>query len=523
MKTKIFRKQTIIQCLLLVLAIAFGGSAAMAFDITPHPDATPDEAGLPTDLSGGVLSLTNDELANLTQEEIDKHVGQFYADAFVLDGIVRSSKNVIKNQNNKITFYSFAQKVRKFAIPTGQEITAASKVSVKTMTLSSTVAKSFKKTDLVHFLKIKGYSEPVNGTQTAKGYLTALVTDKTDTTVTFTVINGVLDSTVKIFPDVPAGTEMLVGLNALAESQKVVDPFLTGLVGEERFLQKSGFNIVRTEKEIQAALKIPGMANLIEQAAMKEHRRSRTYNLIMGVQGAMLVQQDENMGEEYVRFAEGILAQTKIAFTLDDTQEMSYTDLLAISKAQHANIFSTRNSVCLCGRNRIEKISRIKYFQETTDVAFQNLNIGKVIDSYKDVFGRIEFKYEPLMDEIGLTNVGILFEPDAAVRYVSRNGNTSTEEVNKREAQRTIFIEEEAYFLRNYSSMLIGSSQDLLDLEGISDPEITITDVATLPTTPTDGQVVHLTAANGGFDKDSILIYNATTAKWSHYEGIINS
>lgn len=521
----IIRKQTFIQLLLLVLAIAFGASSAMAFDTTPSTElgARADEAGLDTDLTGGILSLTNMELANLTVEQIDQYVGSFFADAFVLDGIVRSCPNVIKNENNKITYYRFAQKVRKYALPTGQGILQSDNVSVKTITLSSSIAKAFKKTDIVHFLKVPGYGPIENGSQKQRGWLNALVTATTDTSITIKVINGIAgtDGTTIVFPTVAAGKNMLIGTNAMAESQKILDPYMVGMSGSEKYLQKQGFNIVQTEKEMQAALKLTGMSKLVEASAIKEHRRGRTYNLILGAQGDMMVAQDGNMGSEYVRFSDGILAQTKIAYTIDDTTPMSEDDLLGVSKAQHANIFSSHKSVCICGRDRIEKISKIKFFK-TTDVGYQELNIGSVIKSYEDAFGRIEFKYEPLMDEMGMENIGIIFEPDNAVRYVSRGGDTKKEDVTGREAQRTIFIEEDAYFLRDYSSMLIGSSEDILDLESISNPEVTITDVATLPTTPTDGEVVHLTADAGGFESGSILIYSATTEKWSHYEGIIN-
>ena len=89
-----------------------------------------------------------------------------------------------------------------------------------------------------------------------------------------------------------------------------------------------------------------------------------------------------------------------------------------------------------------------------------------------------------------------------------------------REATRDIHTQIDCLALKGFNSIMVGRSEDLLNLAG-NDKSVVATSVTELPANPSAGQIVFLTAENGGWAANSLLQYNGVTGKWEEYSGVI--
>ena len=92
-----------------------------------------------------------------------------------------------------------------------------------------------------------------------------------------------------------------------------------------------------------------------------------------------------------------------------------------------------------------------------------------------------------------------------------------------REASRDIHIETDCLALKGYNSILVGPSNMILDLSG-DDTTLNYSEEDAIPTESlTDGMIVLLTAASGGWAEGDLIVYDAETKTWSRYSGVIEA
>ena len=109
-----------------------------------------------------------------------------------------------------------------------------------------------------------------------------------------------------------------------------------------------------------------------------------------------------------------------------------------------------------------------------------------------------------------------------AVRYVKRDQRTDKQDMKKgtgevQEAQREIFSMIDCIALKGYNAILVGPAEKMGMVAGLTAAKNISQVTATLPDSPKTGTMVYLTAANGGFGVDSIVIYNGKN--WEVFDG----
>ena len=163
------------------------------------------------------------------------------------------------------------------------------------------------------------------------------------------------------------------------------------------------------------------------------------------------------------------------------------------------------------------------------EIKFENVDVaGMAIKAWKNNFGQIDFVYAPVLDLIGFAKFAAVLDIKNAVHYVKRANRTDSVDMKKgtgevREAKREIYSRIDCIALRGYNSILVGPSSE------IANASILLPNIANFATkwngvtsiTPSNGDVVYLTADYGGFSAGDLLQYVAATTSWVEYAGEI--
>jgi hypothetical protein len=507
-------KGGIISLMFLALALIFGSSYAMAVGTT-------DDQGLDTQFKDSTASGSKITEFDLAFDEIDDHIAKFRPYQFPLETDFRKDTQQRKVMGYEIDHYSSGQEILEGV--TNAAITNAGMASSVVLPTIAASKVMFTKDNTIAVPDVDGYA--ADGT-TVNGCLMLIVIDKTTAgVVTVEALNGPLNAGDMYVPAIADASSLIVCANACAESQMVVAPENYQPRPSTVYLQKKIVNVVITDFFKEIIKKIPLMETDIREDALYKFRRKNARSLWIGAKSKRKVNQGTTMGDEYVYTSDGVLRQVDRLYGIADVVE--YQDLIGISKMQFTTNSANNEANVYCGKNFIEKLLNID-FEKHKDVEFTAKTVlGVDIKAFKSTFGTLNFKYDPTLDDIGYSEFAVVVDIKSAVRYVKVDEKNTKVDMKEgagdvREATRDITTQIDCLALRGYNSILVGQS-DTLVARYTPNITINVTTVATLPATPSDGDIVYLSAADAPWPAGSLIIYNGTTTDWEEYHGVIEA
>lgn len=517
------KRLDLLSVLFFGLAMLFGADAAMAMAVTDDTadaaGATKDEAGINTDLSGTAASATQIREGDLADPEIDEYISKFRPYKFALDTDLRKKAKQHKVKGYEVEHYASG------STPLNGTIYAqVTKAASVTLTVGTHISKDDLKMlapySTLCLPNVMGYDEA--GTL-EEGALMLEVLERTANTVVLGPINGPIEGGEMKVPVIPASTEFMVCANACSESQMQVSPENYQPRPKTVYLQKKIVNMVMTDHFKEIVKKVPFYEQDLKDDALYNFRRKSSRTLWVGKQRKVKRLISDTMGEEFVYTSEGILRQITNMFAMQDT--LSFSDLVAICKMQFTDYSVSNEAEVYCGKDFMEKLLNID-FTKHKDISFTaHQDIGIDIRSFNSTWGRLNFKHEQALDDLGYSNAAVVLDMKSATRYIKEEDKTQMVDMKKgagetREATREIHTQIDCLALHGHNSILVGPTELLFKFKDPSKATI-LTTAAELPSAPADGQVVYLTANNGGFAKGSLVQYSALTKTWTEYTGEI--
>lgn len=519
---KKFKSWSLLVTMLLGIAsMLFGGAFAMAGTVgTVGAGEAAMEGGKGADLTGTNASATQVRDGDLAEPEVDDFIAKFRPYLFTADTDIRKRMKQVSVKGYEVDAYASGASL--LDVDTTQAYTNSTgetTINLKSIIPAGTeniFAKS--STVLVHNENGQTDGEPILFIieKGASGILA----------VCWNSTNG------ERIPDIPAGTRLSVLANACAESEMNVAPENYQPRPETIYLQKKICNIVMTDHFKEVVKKVPFFEQDLKDNALYNFRRKCSRTFWIGYPFKKKFAQNNDMGEEYIYGSKGMMRQVTMSYTTE-TNQISYYDLVAISKLQFTKYSVNNKAVAYCGRNFIENLLNID-FTKHKDITFSGETVmGINITKYRDSFGEIEFKHEPTLDDLGYEDHCYVFDIDNATRYVKDNERVIKVDMKEgagdnREATRDVYIQADAVSTRGFNSIMVrlgeGSKTNTLVNASISLVTATSIPVAN----PQDGQLIFLVTDveitdKNGVDKftvpaKSIVGYVAETKTWSFYE-----
>ena len=326
-------------------------------------------------------------------------------------------------------------------------------------------------------------------------------------------------------PTIPAGTTLSCMANACSESQMIVSPDNFQPRTKKAYLQKKVLNTVFTDQFKQQMKKFPFFVEDVKSEALYNFRRKAARSAWLSWPAKFTVV-DPKMGEELVYTQEGILNQLTMLLGAADEYDLKL--LTAISMLMFTENASGNSARAYCGKNAIKRILHLKEVKTYKELGFESYNeLGIEVHAYKDNFGKVEFVYDPTLDDLGYADFMVVVDIKNARRYVHTDNKEYTIDMKKgagenREAERNVTIQADAIALKGYNSLLVGPS-GMLESMNVADAATNVELVSVVPENPSDGQLIFLTAADAelSLEADKAYRWDAATGKWVAYTGAV--
>ena len=522
--------------LLVLVATVLGADSSFAMaEVTPTgaegglsqepAPATADHKGLDTQYPGEGATAGAARQAGLEVEEIDSLIAKFRPYQFPMEYIIMTKMQQRKVQSYEVSHYRSGATVLNAV--TGAAGTVAGTFAKKNVTVSYTPdqfasgAETIHEYDTIYVEKVKGYDIETGTTET--GGLILFVTKADESNIKMMAINPPASGTLSI----PSGTEFVICGNACSESQMTVDPETYLPTKDTLFLQKNS-NIVMTDEWIEQAKKVEFITKDIVDNGLYNHKRKSARSHWLGVQYMTNIKvKDAKIGTEPVYFERGILRQLNMSYTYAGT-DLQWEDLIAINKMMFTDNSANTTAVALVGKNMMEKLLRlvVRETQVNKNLKFEKVEeMGVTIHKWHDGFGTLEFIYDPTLNDIGYGDYMVVLDAENAVHYYKKIEAETKQDLKKtgeaREAERRIVQTIDCVGLKGYNSIIVGPATGAAKIAALGGVSLNAKSATTLPGTPADGQVVYLTAADGGFAAGTLVQYDAASKTWREYEGTI--
>ena len=475
---------------------------------TPNPPAA-DERGLETQYNGVGASASQAENTDFLEDEYDRKVAQFRSHKFPLEhDLVMEARQVKVKTYNPKHFVSGSAEL-------DFKLGAAVAVSGGQVTFNKTHVP-----ESAWGMLNEWSTAFITGIEGTDGALQLFVTEKTRNSITANVTNAKPG-----LSTLPLGTEVNIAAYAAAESQMVVAPDNYQPVPKEVFLQKKLANIVLTKEWLNADKKADFAKSDMIDNALFNFKRKNARSHYLGSKHMETVAVGNNMADENVYYEEGVLRQVPMVYSYDD---LGYSDLINVNQMQFTRFSASDTARAYCGKYFIQDLLNIDMTVHRSYELKPGVRNGIIFQSWTDNFGTIEYVYDPCMDDIGFSHCALVIDIKNAVHYVKRAQTSTTLDMEKgqgsaepREAERTVYSIIDCVALRGYNAILICPASEVNKAKALGGVTSVATEAAALPSSPSNGDIVILTADNGGFKAGSIVWYNGT--KWDYYEGEITA
>lgn len=563
MRTKIenIMKRTSVMNLLLLLAAVVSGGIGMAAGATigsegpdpvttengirpsdpadpevgngKRPDDDPDGRLSPGDrtagqnLDGTQASSTQVRQGGLEDEEWDSEITQFQPFRNPLLAIARQITRKVNTQNWVIKHGRVGGETLDGT--TKSKITAEADGSIKlTSTNFRGSLKPFYKCSTLLVPSVPGYTrDSTSSNLKTDGGLMLFVTEATSTAVTCRAVNGIPtddlvsdDLDTKKCPDIPANTYICAAATAMSESQLLLTPENYQPREEEFYVQKKGFNIVFTDDYEKTKKRQPlKVADLKADSIYKYNMRAnRTY--WAGAMGKFQTRNQDGSIED-VFTTKGILWQLTNLYSFDPSK-LTLADLVAVSKLQFTTFSQSDTAYAFCGKDFMERLLLLDIPNTTKIVNFSDTKEFNLdFKTVKTTYGTLNFIWDQGLDALNFKDACVVVDLKGATRYVKMGQKDQTNDMSKgageiREAKRYIRTEADGIALRGYNSILVQPSDKALGLPE-SQMRSKVISAPALPTNPSQGVIIALTADDGEYKKGYAYEYNGSA--WTEYTG----
>lgn len=535
----------VVGMVLFVLALVFGGSAAMAAagattntvpEILNEP--SPDTKKNPTELGGVGASATLTNESEIEAREIDRRMVMFTPYKLPELQIKVNLKNTIPVSKYYIEYPTAGATPLDFALDyaaTASAHTASAEWGVHNedggaagYPISEDAFRALTETTTFLLEGVQGYRIPEDGSTTPEpdGDLMLQVTNWNESTMKVTVVpingweyyNGAWKSVMPT--SIAAGTEIHIMATACSESQREVAPENYLPVTKSVYLQKQVTNLVLTDDFLRQMKEIEfGKKELNDRAIYNMNRKaSRTFWL--GAEGKRQVTPGKHMAKEDVFYTRGVLRQILNKIVVDGDIDFDLLNQICDiqfgvnSLSDQATVFIgskfNLKLMKLFTQNAPRNISLADFPNETLRLSFKQYTLNAV--------GTLNFIHSKTLDDIGYSECAVVLDTDNMTRYVKFDLQQSQVDMKKgggpngetREAERDIYCMADAVSTRGCNSILIGPSKKIFGAYSENDMDadiLTLTD--TMLDTYTSGLDPDATKATSAFNSGNTAFATA--------------
>lgn len=534
------RRYGVVGMLLFVLAMVFGGGAAMAaagaatsVDMNePSPDTKKND----TELGGVGASATLTNESDIEAREIDRRMVMFTPYKLPELQIKVNLRNTYPVTKYYIEYPTAGATPLDFTLDYAAGAAAAHTAYVEwgvhnedggaaNYQLSEDAFRALTETTTFTLEGIQGYRIPEDGSTTPEpdGDLMCQVESWNESTMKVKVIpiNGweYYNSAWKsVMPTtIAAGTPIHIMATACSESQWEVAPENYLPVTKSVYLQKQVTNLVLTDDFLRQMKEIEfGKKELNDRAIYNMNRKaSRTFWL--GAEGKRQVTPGKHMSKEDVFFTRGVMRQILNKVVIDG--DITYDLLNQICDIQFGVNSLSDNAVVFMGSKFNLKLMKLLTSNISTDITLldkwdETLKLG--FKSYTlNAVGTLNFIHTKTLDDIGYSECAVVLDTDNMTRYVKFDIQQNQVDMKKgggpngetRQATRDIYCMADAVSTRGTNSILIGPSSKVFGAysENEMDGGIIVLDsnaigVGTLGLDPDSSKSTSLFYASGSSD-----------------------
>ena len=536
------KKFLVFNLLCLVMAVVTGGAYAMAIaevdggaiadadeninDMqAPGVDSEGNVNKAGQDLQGTAASASQLRGGGIAEDEYDEIIAKFRPFLFPLDTDIRKQAQQKKVKGYEVKHVQSGSSV--LDCETTAEVTGGEQITLTKANISGKVA-MFPAFSTILVQGVSGYAK--GSSSKKQGHLVLFVSANDGTNITCEALNGPAKVNGDVesgmtTPTIPAGTVLSCMANACSESQMIVSPDNFQPRTKTVYLQKKVLNTVFTDKFKEQIKKFPFFEEDVKSEALYNFRRKAARSAWLSWPTKFTVS-DPKMGEELIYTQEGVLNQMTMLMGAPDQYDLKL--LTAISMLMFTENASGNTARAYCGKNAIKRILHLKETKTYKELGFESYTeLGIEVHAYKDNFGKVEFVYDPTLDDLGYSDFMAVVDIKNARRYVETENREYTVDMKKgagenREAERNVTIQADAIALKGYNSLLVGPS-NMLESMNVADAATNVELVSVVPENPSDGQLIFLTSADAGLslEADKAYRWDAATGKWVAYTGAV--
>lgn len=565
-------KMSILSVLLVFIAAALGADSGFAMAVDPvelsgeanpsgnmqeydansNPEGRPadeipqnDEQGGATQLQGKAATATDVRDAGLEAEDYDADVDNFRKFRFPVETyIARQCRPVKANSYEHGHWRAGSTDID--AVYTGSDITitAGSNVSGiyndsnKILTLD---ASDFDNPDClmeystVTVGKVGGYKKDKDGNEVSDGELMLFVLDHKDDSgkIKFRVVNGPFKTSPSATSITISGDTVLhVMATAGAESQMNVASETYLPEKNVVFLQKKITTCVITDEFEGQDKKVSFRTKQVLANAEYNFKRKCARSHWNGTKARIDVKVNATGNREAVYMENGILRQIPMLYTHGST--FTDDDLLALTTLMFTNNSMSDEATAFCGKKAMQRfIKLVNSADKYKDVSKVDVNdYGIKVRNYVDNFGKLEFVYDPTLDDIGYDEYIVIVDLKHATRPYKRNDTKTTRDMSKtgeaREAKEHNLCRIDCIALNGFNAIIACPSNMTLQAYNLGGIEANFESVAALPsgnslTAEAKSKKYYLTAddADAGFAKGDVVEWDTDLEGWTLFEGLI--
>ncbi len=529
----------------IAVSVGANGSDTDPNDGKPLNNATPDDLGKGIDQQGNAATGSAITQAELEENSITDFVSKYKAHKFPMHTDLLRKAQQIPVDTKEPDNYEIAEPITECV--TKSKLSADNTSETAILPLYGNDKKLFAECRTVVVAAVVERAAGDSDGASLGGYdasgnfegspLVLYVESVASGNVTVRALNGPLNAGHTYVPTIPAGTTLMIMAPAMTESEIEIRPDNFLPQPRKCYLQKKVCAITVTDFFKRIKKKAKWNYNDVKDAILFKFRKDRTRTLLLSVP-TKFTKENPKTGVEYGYTEEGVLRQLRLAYQLEDGK-LTFADLIGMTAMLFGSYDAPNEMTAYCGRKFIERFLNID-FKKHNEVIVRNYQdeATKInYTSFESTFGKLNFVYEPALDDAKYGDCAIIYDPAQSRRFIYENEKTLKVDHNKgeggevREAKSEYYIQDDCLSLRGFNSMIVGPAS-LISGFNLSPIEATIKSVDTLPALGVLGDIVYLTG-DGENETNPVGLYKCTTASvgaggvggsgtaavWSPYDG----
>ena len=494
--------------------------------------ATKGDEGLATQLNGQDGSVTTLERGGHTEdiiaEDIDEDISKFRPDFFPIDTIARRAARKRKMSNYVVKHFHIDS--QRISCATNAEHSEATSKKRVTLPIEDTDGHIFQVYDTINVRGVDGYAADGSTPTPGKDLMLFVVAEDSSSGLPVCIaINGKKQSPSDVdcyVPTIPEGTELYCMAKAGSESQLFCPPTNSSPVSEEVYMQRKLSNTKFTEYFENVKRKVAFEKEDVIENELWEFRRKCEVSYLLSIKGKITIK-DVNYpdrGAENVYFQEGIMWAINKHYEYVKGQ-FSFNDFIGITKMKFTGNNGSKEAFVGVGKDLLEEMMKIDYTL-TKDINVKpREKWGIKFQAFESSFGTMNIIHLPILDELGLSDIGICLDLDMLVLYFMEDDKRSINmETRGEAATRNVTVQTDCLALKGFSHLIIKPNTSGFNDEQPDLIKAATNSGSTLPASGNkEGTVLYLeqdvttTGTNDELKAGMLAQWNGS--KWVKYEG----